>query len=105
MFLLEGRGGAAENTEGVSKDGSAGGRSGSAQRYGNGQRRNGQSNLGSRSRVCTRVGCVFARIRIRPMDNRAVSIVGVSNSTGFFNRMDDCQGPLEVEGNKEREQK
>lgn len=39
------------------------------------------------------------------MDNRAVSIVGVSNSTGFFNRMDHFQGPLEVEGNKEREQK
>ncbi len=39
------------------------------------------------------------------MDNRAVSIVGVSNSTGFFNRMDYFQGPLEVEGNKEREQK
>ena len=41
---------------------------------------------------------------IRPMDNRAVSIVGVSHSTGFFNWMDHFQGPLEVEGKKEREQ-
>ena len=38
------------------------------------------------------------------MDNRTVSIVRVSHSAGFFNRMEHFQAPLEVEGKKEREQ-
>ena len=45
-----------------------------------------------------------AEIRIRPVDNRAVSGVVVSNLERLLNRMEYFQRPLTVEGQKERKQ-